>query len=85
MNATDLISDPLFRMGYDDSWSGRDADVQRHWDTGERSIYHLGYDFACDLQDMGEPRIPLSRGGLPNSEAVALLATFRAISSAGAA
>lgn len=83
MSASQLISDPLFRAGYDDAWAGRDATVEAHWEAAERSTYHRGYDFACELQNAGEPRMALARGGLPNSEAVALL--VRSLSSAGVA
>lgn len=73
MNASTLLTDPLFREGYDAAWAGRDCDVQAHWEQSERLSCRQGYDFALSLQDGGQPRMTLSRGGLPNSEAVAAL------------
>ena len=82
MNASTLLTDPLFREGYDAAWAGRDCDVQSHWEQGERQSYRQGYDFALSLQDSQQPRMTLSRGGLPNSEAVAALSLTLSLSSA---
>lgn len=73
LSASTLISDPLFRLGYDDGWQGRDCDVQAHWEQAERQSYLHGYEFALALQDSNQPRLVLARGGLPNSEAAAAL------------
>lgn len=71
------LSDPQFRTGYFDAWNGEESQVQSCWDHRERRCYEQGRAFALWLQNAGEGRIVLSRGGMPNTEAAALLARAR--------
>lgn len=72
--AFNILANPLFRQGYDMAWRGEDRSVETCWEVGERRAYNMGFDFALYLQNDNHPRLPLSKHGLPNSEAaVALL------------
>lgn len=68
-----LLADPMFRLGYGDFWDGYEPQGDTAWTPEECHAYDHGRSFAAFLQNMGEARLVLSRGGVAEARAQHLL------------
>lgn len=77
-SAAAIMEDPLFRLGHDEVWQGRDLKIRGEWSRIEELTYRSGRGFAEWLQRQGEPRERFSKGGVINAELAALIVHWRA-------
>ncbi len=68
-----IISNPLFKRGYEHGWSGEEPMNDRGWMPHEEEAYERGRQFAAWLIGEREQRVALTRGYLVHPRAETLL------------
>lgn len=69
----EIISDPMFRAGYEDYWRGHPSSCDIRWADQEQLAYERGRHFGVYVKQFEEERIPLVRGAMPHPRAKLLL------------
>ncbi len=69
----EIISNPLFKKGYEHFWSGEEPVNDTGWFPNECEAYSRGRMFAAWLAGEGEGKVPLTRGYLAHPRAETLL------------
>lgn len=59
-----IISDPIFRLGYDEIWLEAESAIDVAWGDAERLSYARGRQFGAVIKGLDVGKLPLLRGGV---------------------
>lgn len=70
---SEILSNPVFREGYEEIWRGEPSSVDASWSDDDQLAYERGRQFGLFVLTSEESRVPLTKGSLPHPRAQTLL------------
>lgn len=70
---SEIVSCPLFRIGYEEVWRGEGSAVDIRWSDEEQLSYERGRQFGMYVLTEEKKHVPLHKGSMPHPRATTLL------------